>query len=717
MRRLISFGITCVLAVAARATHITGGELSYTALGGDQYEVTLKMYRDCGPNNTNGTDLDATAEIGVFDANGDYLFSSTFTLIDEVDVPVTLGTPCLTPPSSICIQEGRYVGTIDLPSGTGGYTLTYQRCCRSPIVINLNGPQTQGVTCTVHVPDPQDVGDNSSPHFNAYPPIALCLGQAISFDGSATDADGDVLEYDLCAPYQGADQFNPLPSPPAAPPYLPVVWGFTYSVNNMIDASPGLAIDPVTGQVTLTPTLQGSFCIGIRVKEFRGGVELSEVIRDFRFDVVPCEQQFVSSITPQADLVAGGSEHTGICDGLTVDMENESAGAGAYHWDFGVPGVLNDTSAEVSPSFTFPAAGIYTVTLIAQPGWPCADTATSVFHVAPPVTVQFTPPPITCFDEQPLALQAQGQFTPAAAVVWQLGPGTAPDTAMHLAHATFPTNGAFAVTVTATENGCTDSYTDSVRIAPRPVPLFKADTAGCIPYKAQFTDSSRAWTHMTYAWEFGDGGTSTERDPMHTYTTEGYFTVKLTVSTDSGCIATESLVRPALVQVWPQPHAAFAVDPPVASLMDPEIAVDDLSEGTYHWDYELNGAHFDTTHFTYVFDDAGWYRVRLTATSGFGCSDTTSVPVFVGGHFFYAPTAFTPNDDDRNEVWLPVVHGARQYHLAVYDRWGNTVFSTTDPKEGWNGAAYPIGTYAYKAWLSEWGPLEKEYNGSFILLR
>jgi hypothetical protein len=63
------------------------------------------------------------------------------------------------------------------------------------------------------------------------------------------------------------------------------------------------------------------------------------------------------------------------------------------------------------------------------------------------------------------------------------------------------------------------------------------------------------------------------------------------------------------------------------------------------------------------------------------------------------------------------VIGARKYKLDVFDRWGTTVFSTTDPDEPWDPAAYPIGTYAYKAWLSEWGPLEKEYNGSFVIVR
>jgi len=111
------------------------------------------------------------------------------------------------------------------------------------------------------------------------------------------------------------------------------------------------------------------------------------------------------------------------------------------------------------------------------------------------------------------------------------------------------------------------------------------------------------------------------------------------------------------------------------------------------------------------------YDVTLIAVSGLGCADTVSRTVFVGDHLFFAPSAFTPDGDGMNEVWQPQVKGARLYRLDVFDRWGNKVFSTTDPKAGWDGARYPIGTYAFKAWLSEWGPLEKEYNGSIQLIR
>ncbi len=716
MRSAVAFSLL-FCGSAVNATHLIGGELYYASLGGDDYSVTLKMYRDCGPGNTNETGFDPSAEIAAYSADGTFFGSWFFDLGTVEAVPILWTNPCLSPPSTICMEEGVYNGTIHLPAGSGGYTLSYQRCCRSPVVINLFDPASQGLTCAVTVPDVSVSGPNSSPNFETYPPIALCISQDMAFSHAATDPDGDVLVYDLCAPLNGGSQFDPQPSPPGGPPFFPVSWESGYSTSNMIDAAPPLTIDANTGAVTLTPTMLGSFAVGVRVKEFRDGVQLSEVIRDFRFDVVPCAAEVTSTLTSQQALVDSGQPNTGVCDGLTVDMQNESAGADTYHWDFGVTSSNSDTSNLEEPSFTYPTAGTYLVTLIANPGWPCADTASALFAVAPPVTVEFDRPPITCLDEQPVSLTATGSFSSAATVSWDLVLGGASDADQHTTHPTFPGLGAFAVHVTATEFNCSATYTDSVIIHPRPVPLFLVDTASCAPLDAQFDNASTAWTPMSYVWSFGDEGTSTEEQPSHTYVAQGFYTVSLTVSTDSGCIATETLTRPDLIQVWPQPHAGFAVDPVVADLMHPTVQVNDISQGAYQWSFELDGQHFDTTAFSYTFNDAGWYDIVLIATSGLGCADTLTRPVFVGDHFFFAPSAFSPDGDGINEIWQPEVKGARLYRLDIFDRWGTNIFSTTDPKQGWSATDYPVGTYAFKAWISEWGPLEKEYNGSITLIR
>lgn len=704
------FSVVCLFALSLPgwATHILGGEMTYTSLGNDNYQVTLRLYRDCGADNTNNTALDATAAIGVFNSSGQWINTVTFQLPSEVNVPVVADNPCLTVPPGICTRMGVYTGVIHLPAGTGGYTLSYQRCCRSPAIVNLNNPGVQGMTCTVQVPDPSVHGPNSSPSFNNNPPMVLCLGQTTVLDQLATDPDGDSLAYHLCAPLQGGDNLlNTVPVPPSAPPYLPVIWGNGYSTQYQVSSQPPMSFAELDGQLTLHPTALGNYAVSICVGEYRNGALLSTVIRDFRFLVVACIQDIVASFPAQAEG----------CNGLHVQMANQSTGATSYHWDFGVPGTDSDTSAEANPAFTYPAPGNYTITLVANPGWPCGDTAQHVYTVHDPLNASFSVPGILCTDQLPLHITATGNFTPAAQITWDVGPGVSPD--LHAPDLTvgWSTLGPHPVTLFVEDYGCEASFSDTVTVHPPPQPLFSLDTNGCEPFTAQPANLSSAWSPMQFLWEFGDGGTSTDSLPAHTFTQPGKYGIRLTATTTSGCIATRTWQTPDTLTVWPRPTAQATALPKVTTVLAPEVAFHDHSSNAAEIDFLVEGAHYNIPDFTHTFSDAGWYTALLKVTSPHGCTDTTSLRIFIGDHLFFAPTAFTPDGDGHNEIWRPSVKGARAYRLEVFDRWGRVVFSTTDPEAGWNGKDAAPGIYAYKAWLTEWGPLEKEYNGSFVLIK
>lgn len=708
MRALLtSLLVACTL--HGFATHILGGEMSYTYLGNDNYQVTLRLYRDCGPDNTQNTALDAIAHIGIFNSNGGLVQTVNFTLPSEVNVPVVVNNPCLTAPPSICTRQGVYTGMVHLPSGTGGYTLSYQRCCRSPALTNLlNNPSTQGLTCTVHVPDPTVSGPNSSPVFSDDPPMVLCLGQDATLSQLATDPDGDSLVYALHAPLQGGDNLaNTSPNPPAPPPYAPVVWAPGYSEMNQLNSNPPMEFGGQNGQLTLHPGTIGNFAVSLSVSEYRNGVFLSQVIRDFRFLVVACIQPITASIQPQQTT----------CNGLHVQMTNQSTGASSYHWDFGVAGSTTDTSNLANPAFTFPAPGTYTITLIAAPGFPCGDTTYSTWSVHDPVQVHYTAPPTLCPNQLPVSLTAIGNFNATANIQWEFGGGVSPNPQAVSTSVGFSSLGAHAVSVSVSEDGCNGAYTDSIRVFPLPIPAFTVDTNGCVPFEPVFTNNSSAWTPMYFNWQLGDGSQSTDSIPQHLYSGAGSYPVSLTVSTDSGCIASRTLVLPTAVKVWPQPIASATALPSVTTVLAPQVTFSDHSIHAGHLDFLVEGQHYDTTTFTHTFSDAGWYTAFLTVTSGMGCTDTTSIRVFVGAHLFFAPNAFTPNSDAINDEWKPSVKGARQYHLDIFNRWGQVVFSTTDPDQGWDGKNGIPEIYSYKAWLTEYGPMEREYNGSFVLIK
>ena len=708
VRQVLSLLLMC-WSVMAGATHILGGEMYYDQLGPDQYRITLKLYRDCGPGNVNGTGFDAEARLAVYSGIGLPQFTQLVPLPQggEQPVPVDLGNPCLAVPGTICATWAEYTTVLTLPPNTTGYVISYQRCCRTPSMTNLPTTILQGLTCTVQIPPTTTVAVNSSPRFLDYPPVVLCIGQDMTFDHSALDPDGDELVYDLFTPFAGGTATEPVPDYIPPPPYDPIVWGAGYSAGNPVNGAPGVAIDPATGVFTVHPTLIGSFTVGVRVREYRDGVQLSESIRDVRMDVVACEANIVSSIQDQQEF----------CSGMTVFLENESVNGQTYHWDFGELSTLADTSGLAEPQWTYADTGTYAIRLIANPGWPCADTSWSSFEVHLPLAPHFERPPIRCTNE-PALLHATGSFTATASVAWDFGDQSSPVTASGVdVVANYMATGAHAVRLTVQDFGCEETYTDSVIVYPRPTLTATTDLAGCVFVPFNFAATGEAWTPLRYLWDFGDGTTSAGPIFTHAYTAPGTYDVRVTVNTDEGCIDQNTVVMVDQVEVFPEPVAEFTVVPDEVSLLDPVVNIKDYAQQAVAWEYLIDGTVIEHPSFTYEFDDAGSFPITQRVTSGTNCTNEITHTVYVTDHLFYAPTAFTPDGDGVNDVFLPSVRGARLYELVILDRWGKEVFRTTNTKDGWSGDGFPQGVYNYQARIAEHGAYRKEYDGHVTLLR
>jgi gliding motility-associated-like protein len=860
---LAAFGV-------ARATHIIGGEMFYEHLGGNQYRVTLKLYRDCGPDNTNNTGFDLQAQIAAYRANGtlvDNAFVDQATT--ETVVPVVLNDPCLSAPPTVCVRTVTYIHVFTLPPVAGGYVVSYQRCCRTPAMVNLNGQQ--GLTCTVTIPGPPNAA-NSSAQFSELPAIALCMDQDMVFDQSGFDPDGDQLVYSICAPLQGASAGNPAPMADP-PPYQPVTYAAGFSGANPINSTPPIAIDPVTGILTVHPTVLGTFTVGICIEEYRNGVLLNTARRDFMFRVVLCNANVQAVIAAQSPQQA--------CQGLTQTFINQSVGATTWLWDFGDPTTTTDQSTVFSPVYTYPAPGTYPVTLIANPGAPCADTIVVDYLVAPAIQPVFAPA-VGCGPSQ-LTLLAAGTFDPSATFTWDFGPTATPTTATgNPVTALFQPNGAQPVTVTATAFGCTGSFTANVQVYPQPVAAFGeqaefcqslthqfqnlstdatayswdfgdpgnpgdqstqadpsytyvlpgyhtiqliarngpvcADTVtrvfdvhvppnaffyrppircpgqsaflsalgaagggasitwdfgaglpsdavgspvqvafnavGAYPVTltmiefgctASYTDSvivypypvadfingslacvgdafpfaslSSAWTPFTLAWDLGDGTQRGDSAFWHTYAQAGTYGVSLTITTATGCVASVTANRPGAVVVHPSPTAAFTALPEEVSLLRPNVAVTDYSALAAEWLYVVEGERITAPDFEHVFSEPGQYIITQLVTTEHGCTDSTTRLVVVSDHLFHAPNAFTPDGDGKNDEWRPMVLGAREYELVIYDRWGIERFRTTETDKGWSGDGLPASVFVYTARIKEWGARAKDYVGHFSLLR
>jgi hypothetical protein len=366
----------------SKAWHIIGGEIYYTCLGSNNYRITLKVYRDC--NST--TPFDNPASISIFNASGIVLQTIQIGFPGATSINPDLSNPCLQLPPGICVEEGIYEATVNLPPVAGGYDISYQRCCRNSTIVNIFDPQNTGATFTTHIPDNSLASCNSSPRFTNYPPIVICVDEPLIFDHSATDPDGDDLVYSLCAPFQGADPNNPQPSPSPPPPYAPIIWNPPYNLNNQIGGNPPMTIDAVTGELIGYPTTLGQFVVGVCVKEYRNGVFLSQNIRDFQFNITTCNPLIEANFTAQNTV---NTDTLLVCGSYSVIFDNLSYGSSDFQWDFGVIGITTDVSSASDPTYTYPDTGVYKVMLAAAPGLNCGDTIYKYVEIRKGVVADF----------------------------------------------------------------------------------------------------------------------------------------------------------------------------------------------------------------------------------------------------------------------------------------------------------------------------------------
>lgn len=268
----------------------------------------------------------------------------------------------------------------------------------------------------------------------------------------------------------------------------------------------------------------------------------------------------------------------------------------------------------------------------------------------------------------------------------------------------------------------------SITIKPSPPVSFVPDiTEGCAPLTVNFIEGSPDMG-QTYLWNFGDpnsANTSTSRNPEHTFANAGIYTVSLTVTAANGCKTTQTLQN--LITVYAIPIAAFVAEPNAVNVVKPLVHFINLSQyaDVYFWYFgDGDSAQAVSPYHTYPpvpFD----YLATLIARNAFGCSDTVSAKIMVKGDYtFYAPTAFSPDEDGRNEFF--VVRGTNidnaNFKMIIYDRWGEKVFETSDMHKGWDGRIKEyrkatLGTYTWIAIFKDKNGVLHEEAGTVTLIR
>ncbi|CAN5451924.1 hypothetical protein BH09BAC1_BH09BAC1_25790 [soil metagenome] len=556
--RLLLLSLLVLATFATRAAHIVGGDMFYECLGGNQYRITLKVYRDCFSNGPNVAGYDSPAFITIYNSSSVIIETVEVFFQGRGNIPPETNNPCLTPPSNVCVEQASFIFDYTLPPIAGGYNIVYARCCRNATIGNIVGPDQVGATYFVHI-DPLTTPCNNSPEFDDFPPIVICAGQPLVFDHSATDPDGDVIVYELCTPFTGGDQTDPQPNPPMPPPFNNVQWRTPYSIGNLLGGT-ALSINPNTGILTGTPQLQGQFVVGVCANEYRNGVLIGTTRRDFQFNVVSCIIDLEAKV-PIIDTVGAGQTgtsglYTYACRGFDVKFTNLSRNASFYKWNFGDLTTFADTSSAFQPTYLYPDTGQYIVTLIANPGLFCADTTKVYVRVYPGFTVGWDFQPVC--EGSPVQFADQSTSLYGSVVSWQWNFADNTSSNIRSPSHLYGQDGIYNVKMVAQDNnGCKDSITKAVTVYSKPDVDISISPA-CVNQNVLIGDL----TQITYGG-FGSrqwylNGQPFGNDPIFSFVDSvlGTKTLKLVVQSGFGCI--DSFAKQ--FTVYPLPIVGITAD-------------------------------------------------------------------------------------------------------------------------------------------------------------
>jgi len=418
-------------------------------------------------------------------------------------------------------------------------------------------------------------------------------------------------------------------------------------------------------------------------------------------------------IYPKVDATFSADPADG-CHPLNVTFIT-APGAGNYSWDFGDGSTVPSGGYVISHLYEnyTTAAVVHTAELTTTSYYGCQDIQTVDITVEPIPAPNFTASPMV--QTYPDATVTFTNTTTAGpwTYSWNFGDGNTSTTEDPVHTYTDP--GTYMVTFYVNNGDCIDSAGTSIVIHPRvPVAAFDEPPSGCSPLEIQFVNQSQ-WA-TSYLWDFGDGYVSTKENPSHTYYDPGEMTVRLQVNGPGG-----TAYASWTLNIYETPNIAFNYAPDSVFVKDKPVRFFNLTSGAtdYKWDFDdyyedgsaapLNVSYaYDTSH---IYFTEGIKNVKLVAWNEH-CIDSLILPtvkVIPAGDVQF-PTVFRPNPQGpsggyvdpndpnldpstANSIFFPGVNKqVDEYHLYIYNRWGELIFQSHDINIGWDG--YIRGTLA-----------------------
>jgi len=234
-----------------------------------------------------------------------------------------------------------------------------------------------------------------------------------------------------------------------------------------------------------------------------------------------------------------------------------------------------------------------------------------------------------------------------------------------------------------------------IEIANPPKATFTANqVSGCTLISPTFQNASI--NASSYLWDFGDGTTSTLKNPTHSFNyVNSPYTITLTVTGEYGC--TDKLVLTNYISVAAPPIADFSIAPDsIIKIPNHTFNFTNLTPGTitkYAWDFG-DGKISVVKDPSHTYADTGTYKVSLTVTNSDGCQHTRihTVKIIPVPQYLYVPNAFEPGSSKSELKTFNVrATGLVEYNLRIFNKMGQLLFQTSvldsngAPTQGWDG--------------------------------
>ncbi len=333
---------------------------------------------------------------------------------------------------------------------------------------------------------------------------------------------------------------------------------------------------------------------------------------------------------PQVDFTAVKQN---LCFGDTLVLQSNvmrgDAPISDYAWGFG-NGIA---SSSVNTSYVYTQTGVYDITLVIQDSNRCSVSLIKpqYINVVSQPVADFTASPANSCSNSQLVNFSNSSVGYNLSYLWQLT-STVTSTATNPSH-TYGGQSQNVQLIAMSPFGCNDTVVHRITIGDLQADFFADKTIVCSGQPVQFTNGSNLI--QTSLWNFGDGVSSNQHSPEHTYYTPGVYTVKL-VERFAGCA--DSITKNAYITVKQGviPNFSATVQPAGCNDISTVVFTNNTQGSglSYTWAFDdgTGSAASDPAH---IYNANGDYQVVLTVTSPNGCESSVTKPVHAESYVPY----------------------------------------------------------------------------------